>query len=299
MCTLNGERYLQKQLDSITGQSHKNWSLFVSDDGSSDTTKAILEVYQRSLGSSRIRLFNGPSQGFAKNFLSLLRRKDIEGPYFAFSDQDDIWLPEKLEQALRALKYHAQPGKPSLYCGRTTLIDHDGLPLGCSPLFSKPPSFRNALVQNIGGGNTMVFNSVLRDLMTATPNDRIISHDWWAYLLASATGGTICYDRTPTILYRQHAKNQVGVNTGIASRLKRIRLMLAGRFSEWNESHVATLYQFEDRITEENIVTLRLFIEARTSILPKRLYLLYRSGIYRQTLLGNLGLIVAALLRKL
>jgi glycosyltransferase involved in cell wall biosynthesis len=299
MCTLNGERYLQKQLDSIIAQSHDNWTLFVSDDGSQDATNAILEKNQHNLGISRIRLFNGPNHGFARNFLSLLRRKDIEGPYFAFADQDDIWLPEKLEQALRTLKHHPQAGKSSLYCGRTMLIDHDGLPLGCSPLFSKPPSFRNALVQNIGGGNTMVFNSALRDLIRGTPNEQVISHDWWAYLLASATGGTISYDTEPTVLYRQHAKNQVGVNTGIASRLKRIRMMLEGRFSEWNEVHIEALSHFKDSIPDKNAVTLRLFSEARNSILPKRLYLLYRCGIYRQTFLGNLGLLVAALLRKL
>lgn len=300
MCTYNGAQYLEKQLDSIFSQEHRDLSLFVSDDGSHDNTVQILVKYQRLQPTGRMFLQHGPKMGFAKNFLSLLARKDIDAEYFAFSDQDDVWASNKLTRALTQLASNSDKHQPALYCGRTTLIDEKGIPTGLSPRFNKPPSFANALVQNIGGGNTMVFNQSARDLLRQTPIGLpVVSHDWWSYIVVSAVGGMVLYDPNPTVFYRQHSKNNVGVNTGFSSRAKRIKMMLQGQFKGWNDQNIELLKTFSHQLTDKNSKTLLQLESARKSSFIPRVYGLLRSGIYRQTTMGNLGLTAAALLGKL
>ena len=85
-----------------------------------------------------------------------------------------------------------------------------------SPLFRRPPSFRNALVQSLAGGNTMVLNRPARDLVAlASRRARFVSHDWWAYLLVTGAGGAVHYSAKPLVRYRQHAHNLVGANTSL------------------------------------------------------------------------------------
>src|SRR5262249_48626785 len=149
LSTYNGARHLPLQLQSLERQTHANWRLIASDDGSSDETWTILSEFQaRCGGASRVILKRGPGIGFAANFLSLVCDSDAEADYFAFCDQDDVWHPEKLT---RAFAWHEQnvSGSPNVYCSRTRLIDAQGHALGYSRLSRLRPSFRNALVQNI------------------------------------------------------------------------------------------------------------------------------------------------------
>ena len=183
----NGERYLPEQLQSFVDQTHTNWSLHVSDDGSSDATCDIVRRFCAGL-QNPITLRSGPQRGFARNFMSLACALDIMGDYFAFSDQDDIWYKNKLERALDWLT--TIPDElPAVYCSRTEIVDVAGRHLGFSPLFTKSPSFKNAIVQSVGGGNTMVFNAAARSLLAAIGEIDIVSHDWWVYQIVSAAGG--------------------------------------------------------------------------------------------------------------
>ena len=141
MATYNGARFLEKQLASIEKSIHQNFELWVSDDGSKDQTLDILDSYQerwqKLWGEKRLFIQKGPRKGFGANFLSLLKAP-FKADYVAFSDQDDIWLPHKLSQALERLEI-VPDGAPALYCGRTELINEEENPLGLSPLFQKPP----------------------------------------------------------------------------------------------------------------------------------------------------------------
>lgn len=241
MCTYNGESYLPEQLESFKQQTHANWVLFVSDDGSTDETLKILNAFQHRCNEARMNVITGPQQGFVKNFLSLTCRADINADYFAWSDQDDIWNDEKLESALAWLKTVPKE-TPALYCGRTQLISESGKAIGYSPQFNRTPHFTNALVQNIGGGNTMVFNQAARHLMQiASASLAVPSHDWWAYLLVSGAGGIVHYDSTPQVRYRQHTENIVGSNAGWFARARRIRMVFQGRFYEWNTQNIHAL----------------------------------------------------------
>jgi glycosyltransferase involved in cell wall biosynthesis len=296
--TKDGAAFLRDQLRSFADQSHTNWFLVVSDDGSRDATADMIERFAGE-HPQRVVMREGPRQGVTANFLSLAADPTIAADVFAFSDQDDIWHAEKLARALTFLATVPE-GMPALYCGRTELMTEDGRRYGFSPRFRRPPSFRNALVQNLGGGNTMVFNRAAKALVEAVGTQDVVLHDWWLYQLVSAAGGAVFYDPQPVLKYRQHPANLIGSNQGGSARLLRIRMMVGGRFRDWNATNIAALRRLpEHLITPDNRRVLDLFTAARSAALAKRLALLRRSGVYRQTLLGNLGLFAAAVLKRL
>lgn len=299
LSTFNGAPFLREQLDLLTQQTHQNWVIFASDDGSSDATLAILSEYQQNLGQDRLVIFAGPRKGFSANFLSLLKRPELDAHYYAYCDQDDIWEADKLERGVRWCET-VTTTQPALFCGRTRLIDEAGRPIGYSPLFSEPPSFRNALVQSIAGGNTMLFNAAARALLMKTHDgDQIISHDWWTYLVVAGCGGIVHYESIPTIDYRQHGRNLIGSNSGFKDRIVRLRKLLAGTFKDWNDANLKAMRAVQGQMSNDSQQALALFEQARKSTLFKRLFLISRSGVYRQTLLGNLGLTAAAILQRL
>lgn len=299
LCTMQGRAYLRQQLDSIQQQTHGTWATWVSDDGSDDGTHAVLAEYQSKLGPSRLAINPGPAAGCTANFLSLVCNASVTADYYAYADQDDIWEKDKLACALAWLQ--TVPAQiPALYCARTRNVDANNRYLGLSTLFTKAPSFSNALVQNIGGGNTMVFNNAARDLLcSAGPRVQVVAHDWWTYQLVSGCGGMVFYDARPTVRYRQHNGNLVGTNASWSARLRRAWLLLQGRFRNWNSINVAALQNMRSQLTPENQCTLDQFATARNSGFFARLEGLAQSGIYRQTKLGNLGLVAAAILKKI
>jgi glycosyltransferase involved in cell wall biosynthesis len=299
MCTYNGATFLREQLESFESQSLQNWTLFVSDDSSTDGTHSILADYKRRWGPQKLVVFDGPRQGFAKNFLSLLNRPEVQGRYYAFSDQDDLWFSDKLERSVKCLDA-IDEHRPALYCSRTRLTDASGKTIGLSPLFTRPPSFRNALVQSLAGANTMMINSTAREVLLQLPAEtRVIAHDWLAYLIVTACGGTAVYDAEPTLYYRQHAANLIGANATPLARAARFRKMLSGRFSEWNDANLETLSAIAPLITIQNKTTLEHFAIGRRLRVPARIKELLRSGVYRQTFLGNVTLWIAACLGKI
>lgn len=299
LCTYHGQQYLAEQLDSFAAQSHEHWEVWASDDGSEDDTHLILETYRTKWDVGRLSVHFGPAEGFAANFLSLTCNASIDADFYAYSDQDDVWEADKLARAVQWLE-SVPSDVPALYCSRTRLVDADNNEIGVSPLFTKKPSFANALMQNIGGGNTMVFNKAARKLLReAGENKSVITHDWWAYMVVTGCGGRVFYDSKPTLRYRQHGGNLVGQNSNWAARLRRIRMLFQGRFKHWNDCNIAALLTLEHRLAPENREILQRFAKARDMSLLPRLIHLKRSGIYRQTLLGNIGLVAAGILGKI
>ena len=299
MCTYNGAAYLREQLESFSNQSLKNWTLYVSDDASTDPTRSILAEYQRRWGEQKLVIFDGPCQGFGKNFISLLKRPQVQARYYAFSDQDDVWFSDKLERSVKRLDaITAQT--PALYCSRTRLIDATGRIIGFSPLFSRPPSFRNALVQSLAGANTMVINSTAREALLQLPAEaRVIAHDWLAYLVVTACGGTAIYDADPTLDYRQHDANLIGANATLQDRAVRLRKMLSGRFAQWNDANLETLEAIAPLMTVPNMLTLDHFAKGRSLRFLARIMEFIHSGVYRQTVPGNITLWLAVCLGKI
>ena len=288
MATKDGEAFLDDQLRSLADQTHTRVDIWVSDDGSSDGTLAILDGWRTRWSKGRFTVLEGPKQGFAENFRALTTNAAIDADYFAFCDQDDIWMPDKLERAISWLEAN-DSGCPLLFCTRTLTISEDGTPLGQSPLFSRTPSFRNALVQSLAGGNTMVFNRVARRMMAmASARTSFVSHDWWAYLIVTGVGGRVHYSSAPLVRYRQHSGNEVGANTSWRARCSRLRRLYAGQFVGWTDSNLSALERNRDLLTVDALQALELFHNARKGNLATRIRNLQRSGVYRQRLLGTL-----------
>jgi len=299
LCTKQGQHFLAEQLNSIATQSHPSWEIWASDDGSDDHTRAILEYYQSHWGEDRISIHAGPEEGSTANFLALSCRVDIDADYFAYADQDDVWESDKLERAVEWLR-SIPPEVPALYGSRTLLVDARNQHIGYSPLFEREPDFRNALVQSIAGGNTMVFNRAARDLLRqAGENVKAVTHDWWAYMLVTGCGGVVHYDPYPTVRYRQHGGNQYGSNISLRAHLLRAKALLQGRFRGWVDSNIGALQGVRHLMTPENQRVLDEFVSARRRWLGARLAGLRRTGIFRQTRLGNMGLLAAALINRL
>lgn len=294
----NGAAHLQAQLDSIAAQTHRSWILVAADDGSTDHTLELLARFRERMGHDRVFVRAGPRKGFLANFLTLACEPGINAEYFAFSDQDDVWEPEKLERALAVLNT-ASAAEPALYCSRTRLIDEADRCVGFSPLFRRTPCFRNALVQSIAGGNTMVFNEAARRLLrTAGADAAVASHDWWLYLLTSGAGGLVHYDAWASVAYRQHGTNLVGGNVGWHARLDRFVRLLQGRFSQWNTMHCEALKTIEYVMTEENREIFELFLQSRMQGLLRRVSGVARARLFRQTPMGNLGLYASVVMNK-
>lgn len=297
MCTYNGAHYLQEQLDSIENQQYKSWYLYVSDDGSEDSTLDILGNFKSRTG--RLCSFQGPKSGFCQNFLSLICNSSIRADYYALSDQDDIWHTNKLSRAVKALS-DISCEIPALYCSRTKLVDERNNETGLSPLFKRTPSFRNALIKNIASGNTMVFNHAARKLiMKAGSNANPVVHDWFLYMVVSGCGGVVIYDPVPSLCYRQHAANLIGANDEFIARLRRFGLMLSGMHRRWNTRNIEALSGLREKLTPENRSIYDEFSRFRSASLWSRLIGLYRTRLYRQTLGGNITLWLAALFKRL
>lgn len=201
--TFNGEKYLRVQIDSLLNQTiAADTTIIVRDDGSSDETLEILEQYEKD---GKIILRQGKNKGVVLSFFDLLEQAP-EAEYYAFCDQDDYWLPEKMEVAIGKLE---SISKPALYCSRKTLVDEDLKELSredTKPLFNPLDVL---MKRNIASGCTMVFNQSLRKLFLKYPSDKTLYHDTWLFNLAYFTGKVI-YDDNSYILYRQHGNNVVG-----------------------------------------------------------------------------------------
>jgi len=299
MATHNGERFWRPQLESLRDQSHERINVWVSDDGSTDGTMRLLEEARSTWPKGAFHILSGPREGFAENFRSLILNGDIVADAYCFCDQDDVWDRDKIAKGLEWLET-VKPGLPGLFCSRTRTLDQEGHPIGQSPLFARPPSFRNAIVQSIAGANTMVMNHLAWEtLRIASKSTRFVSHDWWAYMIVTGAGGIVHYSPEPHIGYRQHDRNLVGSNNSIAARLRRYGFLMRSGFSEWTARNLDGLRHNERLLTEDARAVLAELERAHDGGLFTRLSGLARSGAYRQSRSANLGLYLACALGKL
>ncbi len=296
LATRDGAKVLPDQLASLVDQTHKNWSLLVSDDGSKDETRAIVRRFARDHPGIRVTLLRGPQKGSAQNFLSLLRAAG-RARFVAFCDQDDVWFPDKLARGLDS--FRAKTG-PAIYGSRTTIADESLRPLRPSPQFRRKPAFENALVQNVAGGNTMILNRAALDVLqpASLKATHVVAHDWWCYQMVTGCGGELMLDQTPSLLYRQHDANQIGANSGLVARAARVRSLAQGEFADWMDGNIDALDGARNALTPEAQRQLDVIKKARRASLFARLLRLWRAGVHRQTVLGSLAFWLAAILGR-
>ncbi len=215
LSTYNGEQYLEAQLQSLTTQEGVESQIVVRDDGSSDSTCEILERWQ---SQSLLRWSRGERVGFARSFMLLLRGAP-PSQYYAFCDQDDIWLPNKLLFGVEAI---ARGSKPMLYCSNLRLFDGVAEGRLMHPL-SPTLTLARSLVSSVATGCTMLFNAPLREILLGSEPRRLVAHDLWTYHTATLLG-EVHYDPRAYILYRQHGGNEIGGRGSLKERWsKRMR----------------------------------------------------------------------------
>lgn len=216
MSTYDGERFVAEQLRSILSQLPPDGLVMVRDDGSKDGTVAAIEA----VGDPRVQVQRGQNLGFGGSFLTLLAAAPADAGLVMFSDQDDVWLPGKIERA--ALTLAACGDVPALYGSTQMLADAELRPLHATQPWPEPPSFRGALTENMITGCTAALNpAAVRLLQRAGVARGVRFHDWWMYLVVSAFGRVV-FDPEPTLLYRQHGRNQIGHGTGWWGRQRQI-----------------------------------------------------------------------------
>lgn len=301
LATYNGADRLREQLDSYLTQSYPPQAILISDDGSTDATPRIVRDFIAAHPGVAITLYDGPRRGAAGNFLSLLQRVPETIDIVAFSDQDDVWLPHKIERGVLALRQAETMGAPLLYCGRSWECDDNLGNKRLSRGLKRAAGFGHALVQNVAAGNTMMLNrAALRLTQQASAEAReVVVHDWWLYQIISGAGGRIIFDHEPLLLYRQHGGNLIGANRGLRAKTARLSTLLSGGFRRWNTINIRALQASRERLTPENRSILDRFASDRDRRLLHRLAMPRRIGLYRQGLQGSLSLYLAALLGRI
>lgn len=297
MAVYQGEDHLAEQMDSLAAQTHSNWQLIASIDtpeGDSDKSEDILRS-----AAGKTKIVQGPNAGAAANFLSLMQLAP-PGEVWAFADQDDVWLPYKLERALDHLN-KSDPDTPTMYCARLWITDNKLENRRLSPPRPSRPSFENALVQNIASGNTIVLNPaatrIVAEIAAGSPVP--VVHDWWLYQVVSGIGGTVIHDDEPVILYRQHDDNVIGANDSWRARMTRLGMVLSGVWQDWLDRNTQLLRRIEHRLTDEARETVNTFEAARHMGLVGRLRGLRKSRVRRQSKSANVTMWIAALLGRL
>ena len=274
LSSYNGEKYLAEQLDSILSQTGVEIHILIRDDGSTDSTTDIIERYQ-SKHPDCIILIKGSNIGWRKSFFSLAQLAQKDFPhfkYFAFADQDDIWLPQKLKRGVDTLK--KLPAGPNLYCSNIIRYK-DGVALGKLRNVSVKPTFKGCLVRNYATGCTMVFNRALLDLICRNIPTIKIAHDYWFYMVACLCGSAVIDDES-FIWYRMHDSNQVGFKSGIFEiwqrRLKSVSNLLKNKEKEETAKELLRIHG--DSMTGEAREAVAKLAAYKTSI-SKRLSLLF------------------------
>lgn len=266
MSTYNGEQYLCQQIDSILHQQDVEINLLVRDDGSTDSTITILDEYATK---GLLSWYKGSNIGPAMSFMQLL--KDAPpSDYYAFADQDDYWMADKISVAISALQ---QSDKPSLYFCRTQPVDEHLQPL--SSAISYPLlTFGESLVYSIVSGCTMVFNNQLKEVVNSYCPSFVAMHDVWVYIIAQAIGSNIIFDPQPHILYRQHNNNAIGQGYSMLHEMKRRWLRISRHEQVRYHTAVELLQGFSELVTTENLPLLQLFVQSKNNIF-KRINLLF------------------------
>lgn len=287
MGTRNGADFLAAQLDSFLEQDHGDWSLWVSDDGSDDDTCNILERFAADHPDREVRILRGPGQGPAQNYLSLLCHPDLPDDHVALADQDDIWLPGKLSRALVVMA-GVRPDAPALYAAQSVIADMQLRPRRITSDPPRPPELRNALVQNLFAGHSTVLNpAALRLVRQAGQASGIPYHDWWLYLLLSASGAHCLLDQEPVVIWRQHAANTIGAAGRLGGLRRRVHVMWSGQYRDWIDRQLAHLGAQETLLTGEARQILDGYARASRRAGPLRALGYARLGLRRQTLAGT------------
>ena len=294
LAAYNGEKYIAEQIESILNQTYTDWTLYVKDDCSTDKTVEIVRGYEEKY-SKKIKLIlsEEPSGSAKNNYFSMLKYSTSD--YIMTCDQDDVWLPNKIELTYSKMKETENSNKeaPVLVHTDLSVVDKN-LNVISESLFklqnmdSSRDKINHLLVQNIVTGCTVMVNRKLLSYIAKMPRHAIM-HDWWMALIASALGKVVFIDK-PTVLYRQHGNNDVGAKNVnsinyISRRLgnvKKIRQSIENTYHQSEE----LLGVIEGYLDENVCSTIKQYslmptFSKMTKIRTLQKYKLYKNGFVR------------------
>ena len=251
LATYNGEKYIREQIDSILNQTHKEFRLLISDDGSSDSTRDILNEYKAK--DDRIEVFmQEENLGVVKNFEFLLGK--VEAKYYMFSDQDDIWKAEKIEKSLKKI----EEGFDLVYSDLEVVDENLNVTYesywklkGIYKKIKKYNNFESLYLNNFITGCTVISKKELIDSFMPLPNiSKFVLHDYWISLIISQNG-KIDYVEEPLIKYRQHKNNKVGSKKK-SDELKSID-EIRSLFIQVKKEHFKVFIENENKFNSEKV----------------------------------------------
>ena len=216
MSSYNGEKYIKEQIESILNQKNVNIKLLIRDDGSSDNTLEILREYQKR---NNISIIYGKNLGYKKSFLTLVDFSE-EADYYAFSDQDDVWLDDKIYSGIKKIEKQGN-NKPMLYCSALQRVNERLYPEKTQKFNKLKLDVYSQLVRERLAGCTFVFNKRLKNLIKGSSSlDLNYPHDSWTILVCYSCGGQVVFDDTPHILFRRYGTNTSVDGGGLIKRLR-------------------------------------------------------------------------------
>lgn len=303
MAAYNGGQYLSEQIKSILGQSYKEWQLIIRDDGSEDASLNIAKEYaQRYPEKIRLITDRDSNIGVSQNFLRLLSYADTD--YIMFCDQDDVWLPDKIEitfNKMREIKEEFGADIPVLIHTDLKVVNKN-LDIISDSFWKfqhlapqKGKSLKRLLVQNVITGCTVMINKALKDKIKLLP-EQTLMYDWWISLVAAAFG-KIDYVPAETILYRQHDNNDIGAKEWslgyIMNMLISSRSNLKTILQKTQLQAKAFLDVFRNELTENYIDLLNVYSTLdQQNFFIKRLNLI-KYGFFKIGFMRNIGLFFA------
>ncbi len=263
MSTYNGEKYIGEQIDSIIHQKGAfQLDLFVRDDGSKDNTLKILQQYQKK---GDLKWYAGENLGPAYSFLDLIKGCG-DYDFYAFADQDDYWMEDKLEAGIQMLKGYSGP---AIYFANAELVDCSLNSLGRN-VYRNAPAVDLYTVMCAANvlGCTMIFNDQMAEAIRCKRvPDKMTMHDSYLARVCASIGGDIVYDEKPHMKYRQHGNNVVGMSSDVKTVIKsRIHDIVTKEKISIAEQASVILELYSDVMAEDNINRLERISSYRKSI---------------------------------
>ncbi len=234
MSVYNGEAYLRTQLESLVFQQGVQVSLTVRDDASRDNSCQIVEEFGSQIP---VTLIHGENVGAARSFMELVHQTEEDADYYAFCDQDDYWLPEKLQRAVEKIESDGcDTAKPVLYYSNVKRVGSELEEI--DDPFKKnyhTETFGAVLISTAAPGCTMVFNKALLLYLKAYMPEYLLMHDSWTLQVCTAIDGNVIYDENSYIKYRQHAGNVVGGDEKMKYGKVKLFLYRVKKMFDWHE----------------------------------------------------------------
>lgn len=277
LATFNGEKFIDEQIRSILSQTYRSFDVYIRDDGSNDDTVSIINYYAENYPNIKILKSNEQTGSAAANFYRLIQSVNLDNyDFFAFCDQDDIWMPDKLNRAILSIESNNASG----YSSDLICFNKEIRKIWCLKKVAKQKKY-DYLFQGASAGCTYVFKLDVARLVVSLINNsdfkilKSISHDWLIYAITRSNSLSWFHDEFPSILYRQHSNNVYGALPGLGG----IKVKLSMIKNGWLLNQVILLEPF----LKKDSFTKMFFIRIKRLSFFDRLFMIKDAGSFRRS----------------